>query len=150
MTKIIKVEYHDPSTNTILEEIMFFNDTIWMTQSQIGKLYWKANSTISEHIKKIYKDWELQEAKTRQNDSKFGNPENTTEKTFKKPKNYYNLQVIIAVWFKVNSTKAVSFRTWANKIIEQYISQWYVLDDDRLKWWKTFWWKADYLLWKIK
>ncbi len=136
--------YNDPSTNTNIDNIIYQNDTIWMTQSQMWLLYWKANSTLSEHIKKIYFDKELKESETSQNESKFGNSENTTENSFKKPKMYYNLQVIIAVWFKVNSTKAISFRTWANKIIEQYISKWYVLDDERLKWWKTFGWKRDY------
>lgn len=136
--------YEDVSTNTNIPNIIFWNDTIWMNQEQIWNLYWKANSTISEHIKKIYKDWELQEASTSQDDRIFGNSENTTENRFKKPKTYYNLQVVIAVWFKVNSPKAISFRTWASNIIEQYISKWYVLDDDRLKWWKTFWGKRDY------
>ena len=136
--------YQDASTNTNIENIIFYNNTIWMNQTQIWKLYWKANSTISEHIKKIYTDWELKESETSQNESKFGNPENTIEKSFKKPKMYYNLQVVISVWFKVNSPKAISFRTWANNIIEQYISKWYALDDERLKWWRTFWWKRDY------
>lgn len=144
MEKIEKITYQDPSTNTNIDNIIFYDNTIWMTQSQIWFLYWKANSTISEHIKKIYTDWELRDTETSQNESKFGNSENTTEKRFKKPKMYYNLQMIIAVWFKVNSSKAVSFRTWANKIIEQYIKSWYVLDDKRLKWWNTFGWQRDY------
>lgn len=139
-----KVVYEDLSTHTTISNIIFHQDTIWMTQTQMGNLYGKANSTISEHIKKIYSDWELKRAETRQNESKFGISENTTEKSFKKPKMYYNLQVVIAVWFKVNSPKAVSFRIWANNIIEQYISRWYALDDERLKWWKMFWWKRDY------
>ena len=139
-----KIIYQDPSTNTEISDIIFHNETIWMTQSQMSKLYWKANSTLSEHIKKIYSDGELKESDTSQSESKFGNSENTSENSFKKPKMYYNLQVIIAVWFKVNSTKAISFRTWANKIIEQYIKTGYVLDDERLKWWKTFGWQRDY------
>lgn len=135
--------YNDPSTDTNIDNIVFQNDTIWMTQSQMSKLYETDNSWISRHIKKIYQDWELKEAETSQNESKLQKMQNTTN-TFKKPKMYYNLQVVIAVWFKVNSPKATSFRTWANKIIEQYISKWYVLDDERLKWWKTFSWKRDY------
>jgi len=112
-----------------------------MTQDQMSKLYGKANSTLSEHIKKIYADGELKEESTSQSASKFGNSENTTKNTensFVKPKKYYSLQVVIAVGFKVNSPQATSFRTWANTIIQQYIEQGYVLDDERLKWWKTF------------
>lgn len=141
------ITYTDPSTQTIVSDIIFHNDTIWMTQEQMGKLYGKAKSTLSEHIKKIYADWELIEQSTSQSASKFGNSENTwdkTENSFVKPKKYYNLQVVIAVWFKVNSPQATSFRTWANQIIQQYIEQGYVLDDERLKWWTTFGWARDY------
>lgn len=139
--------YTDPATQTIISDIIFWQETIWMTQDQMGKLYGKANSTLSEHIKNIYTDWELKEDSTSQSASKFGNTENTSttiENSFKKPKKYYNLQVIIAVWFKVNSPQATSFRIRANKVIQQYIQQGYVLDDERLKWWTTFWWKRDY------
>lgn len=138
------ISYKDISTNTTIPNIFFHNDTIWMNQEQIWNLYWKAKSTISEHIKKIYIDKELDISITSQNESKFGISEFTTENSFKKPKIYYNLQIIIAVWFKVNSPQAISFRTWANNIINQYISKGYALDDERLKWWKTFWWKRDY------
>lgn len=138
-----KIIYQDPSTKTNIENIVFFNDTIWMTQTQIGDLYRTDNSWISRHIKKIFLDWELIEAITCTDESKLQKMQNT-QNSFKKPKKYYNLQVVIAVWFKVNSPQAVSFRKWANTIIEQYISKWYALDDDRLKWWKTFWWKRDY------
>jgi len=148
MTQQIEItSYEDVSTNTNIPNIVFRKNTLWMTQEQMWILYWKVNSTISEHIKKIYKDWELQEASTSEDDRIFGNSENRIEKSSnmpKKPKKYYNLQIVIAVWFRVNSPKAINFRTWANNIIEQYIGKWYVLDDDRLKWWKTFWWKRDY------
>lgn len=114
-----------------------------MTQTQMSNLYETDNSWISRHIKKIYNDWELKEAQTSKSESILQKMQNT-QNIFKKPKIYYNLQVIIAVWFKVNSPKAISFRTWANNIIEQYVSKWFVLDDDRLKGGKTFWWKRDY------
>lgn len=130
------ITYTDPSTQTTVSDIIFHQDTIWMTQDQMGKLYQKAPSGISMHIKKIYADGELQEQSTSQSASKFRNPENTMQKTensFVKPKKYYNLQVVIAVGFKVNSPQATSFRTWANDIIQQYIQQGYVLDDERLK-----------------
>ncbi len=135
------VTYTDPSTQTMISDIIFANDTIWMTQDQMSKLYGKASSGISMHIKNIYTDGELKEESTSQSASKFRNPENTmknSENSFVKPKKYYNLQVVIAVGFKVNSPQATSFRTWANTIIQQYIEQGYVLDDERLKWWTTF------------
>ena len=128
--------YHDPSTNLSVPDVIFSEDTIWMTQEQIGTLYNKAPSGISQHITKIYKDGELQMATTSTDDRIFRNPENTeqkTENTLKKPKKYYNLQVIIAVGFKVNSPQATSFRTWANRIIDEYARTGYALDDARLK-----------------
>lgn len=141
------ISYIDPSTQTTISDIIFRQDTIWMTQDQMGKLYGKAPSGISMHITKIYQDGELKDTETSQSESKFRNPENTTQETensFKKPKKYYNLQVIIAVGFKVNSPQAVSFRTRANQIINEYISHGYVLDHERLKDWKTFGGKRDY------
>ncbi len=72
--------------------------------------------------------------------SYFQNSWNTgakTKNTLKKPKKYYNLQVIIAVGFKVNSPQATEFRTWANSIIDEYSRLWYALDDTRLKWENT-------------
>jgi hypothetical protein len=54
--KLKTITYTDPSTQTTISDIVFFQDTIWMTQDQLSKLYNKANSTLSEHIKKIYSD----------------------------------------------------------------------------------------------
>ena len=132
--------YHNPSTNLSVPDVVFFQDTIWMTQVQISKLYDTDTSGISRHITKIYTDGELDELKTCTDDSKLQKMQNS----FKKPKKYYNLQVIIAVGFKVNSPQATSFRTWANTIIDEYSRTGYALDDGRLKWWQTFGGKRDY------
>ena len=142
-----RITYTDIATKTVLADIIFFNDTIRITQEQMGALYGKAQSTISEHIKKIYHDGELQIWETLQTEANFGISENTwkfSENSFKKPKNYYNLQMIIAVGFKVNSPKAISFRKRANNVIEQYTKHWYTLDDERLKFGKTLNWQRDY------
>jgi hypothetical protein len=130
------IVYTDPSSQLQVPDVIFFQDTIWMTQEQIGKLYNKASSGISQHISKIYADGELQIASTGTDDRIFRNPENTEDKTkntLKKPKKYYNLQMIIAVGFKVNSPQATAFRTWANTIIDEYSRVGYALDDNRLK-----------------
>lgn len=132
--------YTDPSSQLKVPDVIYFQDTIWMTQEQMGKLYNKASSGISQHISKIYTDGELQIASTSTDDRIFRIPENTEEKTkntLKKPKKYYNLQMIIAVGFKVNSPQAIAFRTWANTIIDEYSRVGYALDDDRLKWGKN-------------
>ena len=133
--------YHDPSSGLDIPEVVFFRDTIWMTQTQMGILYEKAPSGMSQHIRAIYQDGELSEETTSIDDRIFRNPENT----IKKPKKYYNLQVIIAVGFKINnSPRATSFRTWANTIIDEYIRTGYAIDDERLKTGNTLGKKRDY------
>lgn len=121
--------YTDPSSHLEIPGVIFFQDTIWMTQTQMSKLYATDASGISRHITKIYADGELEELKTSTDESKLQKMQNS----FKKPKKYYNLQVIIAVGFKVNSPQATAFRTWANTIIDEYSRKGYTLDDDRLK-----------------
>lgn len=135
--------YHNPVTNFSIPNIVFFQDTIWMTQAQMWELYNTDTSGISRHIARIYGDGELEEVKTCTDESKLQKMQNT-QNSFKKPKKYYNLQMIIAVGFKVNSPQATSFRTWANTIIDEYTRTGYALDDDRLKWGKTFGGKRDY------
>lgn len=93
------------------------DDTIWMTQ--MSGLYATDTSGISRHISRIYADGELAEIGTSTDESKLQKMQNT-QSGFKKPKKYYNLQVIIAVGFKVNSPQATAFRTWANSIIDEY------------------------------
>lgn len=111
--------YTDPSSHLEIPDVVFFENTIWMTQAQISKLYDTDTSGISRHITKIYNDNELEELKTSTDDSKLQKMQNT-QNSFKKPKKYYNLQMIIAVGFKVNSPQATAFRTWANGIIDEY------------------------------
>jgi hypothetical protein len=131
-----RITYTDIPTQRVIPDIMFLNDTIRMTQEQIGMLYQTDTSGISRHIKRIYENAELKEEETSTNESKLQKMQNT-QNSFKKPKNYYNLQMIIAVGFKVNSIQASNFRRRANHIIEQYTKHGYVLDDERLKNGKT-------------
>jgi hypothetical protein len=74
---IEKIKYTDISTQKVLPDIIFREDTIRMTQEQMGMLYGKAQSTISEHIKNVYRDEELQERETLQTEANFGISENT-------------------------------------------------------------------------
>ena len=101
------------------------NETVWLTQDQMAMLFGKAKSTINEHIKNIYKEKELVESETKR---KFGNSEFST-----KPTNYYNLNVIISVGYRVKSLQGTQFRKWATERIREYIVKGFTLDDDRLK-----------------
>ena len=100
------------------------DDTVWLTQSQMAKLFGKSVSTINEHIKNLYKEKELLENETM---TKFGNSE------FTKPTNYYNLDVIISVGYRVKSKRGVLFRKWANKILKEYLLKGYVVNQKRLE-----------------
>ena len=82
-------------------EVNIKDETVWLTQDQMAKLFCKSKSTINEHIKNIYKSSELLEEETM---SKFGNSEFSD-----KPTNYYNLDMIISVGYRVNSKQGVQF-----------------------------------------
>ena len=94
-------------------EVNMQDETVWLTQEQMSKLFGKAKSTINEHIKNIYKEEELIENETM---CKFGNSEFSD-----KPTNYYNLDVIISVGYRVKSKNIVLFRKWADQQILRYI-----------------------------
>lgn len=101
------------------------DETVWLTQEEMSELFQKAKSTINEHIKNIYLEGELQKESTMR---KFGISEFST-----KPTNYYNLDVVISVGYRVKSQRGVQFRIWATNILKEYIKKGFAMDDDRLK-----------------
>lgn len=113
------------STGETKLDVRFDGDTVWLTQDQIANLFGKSKSTINEHIKNIYAEDELTESTTIK---KFGNSEFA-----KKPTNYYNLDVIISVGYRIKSLRGTQFRIWATKQLNEYIVKGFVLDDERLK-----------------
>ena len=106
-------------------DVTFVDETVWLTQEQMADLFQKSKSTINEHIKNIYSDGELDESNTMR---KFGNSEFST-----KPTNYYNLDVIISVGYRVRSQRGVQFRIWASAILKEYLRKGFAMDDQRLK-----------------
>lgn len=111
--------------NNINVEVFLEDENLWMNQEQISKLFEKAKSTINEHIKNIYEEGELKQEKTMK---KFGNTEFST-----KPTNYYNLEMIIAIGYRVKSIRGTHFRIWANNILKNYLVKGYNLDVKRFK-----------------
>jgi len=111
-------------------EMRYENENIWLTQKMMATLYDVGLPTINEHIKKIYEDSELQEESTIR---KFRIVQNEGNRQVNREINHYNLQMIIAVGFKVNNERAVQFRKWANAIVKDYTIQGWVMDDERLK-----------------
>lgn len=106
-------------------DVLLHDENIWLTQEQMAQLFGKAKSTINEHIKNIFKDKELIESEVIQ---KFGNSEFQ-----KKAPNYYNLDTIISVGYRVKSIQGVRFRQWATKRLQEYIIKGFTMDDERLK-----------------
>lgn len=106
-------------------EVNMKGETVWLTQEQMANLFGKSKSTINEHIKNIYNTNELLESETM---TKFGNSE-----FIGKPTNYYNLDMIISVGYRVNSKKGVIFRKWANKVLKDYLIKGYAANEKRLK-----------------
>ncbi len=100
------------------------NGTVWLTQAQIAELFNKNVSTISRHISNIFKEQELEE----KSNLRFMQIANSD-----KPVALYNLDVILAVGFRVRSPRGTQFRQWANNTLKEYLQKGFVLDKDRLK-----------------
>lgn len=110
---------------TINVEVIFEDDTVWLTQEQMAQLFEKSKSTINEHIKNIFAEKELNEHEVIK---KFGNSEFQQKAPY-----YYNLDVIISVGYRVKSIRGTQFRQWATKRLNEYIRKGFTLDDNRLK-----------------
>jgi len=111
-------------------EMRYEDENIWLTQKMMATLYDVETSTINEHITKIYTDNELEEATTIRN---FRIVQTEGSRQVSRDIKHYNLQIIIAVGFKVNNERAIQFRKWANQIVKDYTIQGWVMDKERLK-----------------
>ena len=106
-------------------EVNMKDETVWLTQIQMAELFGKSKSTINEHIKNIYKEGELLENDTM---TKFGNSEFSD-----KPTNYYNLDMIISVGYRVKSKQGIIFRKWATSVLKEYLINGYAVNKKRLE-----------------
>ena len=111
-------------------EVRYEDENIWLTQKMLGTIYDVDVRTINEHIKNIYSDSELLEDSTIRN---FRIVQNEGNRQVSRDVKHYNLQMIIAIGFKVNSERAVQFRKWVNQIAKDYTIKGWVMDDERLK-----------------
>ena len=110
-------------------EMRYENENIWLTQKMMAALYDVDVRTVNEHIKKIYADGELTEQATIR---KFRIVQTEGTRQVNRELTHYNLQMIIAVGFKVNNQRAVQFRKWAGQIVKDYTIQGWVMDKERL------------------
>lgn len=116
----------DIKVNAVIKD-----DTIWLTQKSMAELFGVQTPAISKHLKNIFDEGELQEK------SVISILETTAADGKNYPTNFYNLDAIISVGYRVNSLQATHFRIWATKVLKEYIQKGFVLDDERLKQGKT-------------
>ncbi|WP_282774586.1 virulence RhuM family protein [Phaeodactylibacter xiamenensis] len=113
-------------------EIRFEEETFWLTQKKLAELFGVEVQTINYHLKEIFKSGELEE------DSVIRKIRITAQDGKKYLTNFYNLDAIIAVGYRVNSYHATQFRIWATKVLREYLIKGFVMDDERLKQGKRF------------
>lgn len=120
--------YKASSWNTEIQ-VKLENETVWLSQADIQLLFWRDQSVISRHINNIFKEKEL---------DKESNMQKMHIANSDKPVSFYNLDVIISVWYRVKSLEWTQFRIWANNILKEYLIKWYAVNQKRLeeKWYK--------------
>ena len=125
-----KIAIYSDSANNIEVDISYEKNTFWLSLSQISALFERDKSVISRHIKKIFKDGELSEEATV---AKNATVQSEGKRTITRQIDYYNLDVIIAVGYRVNSIKGTQFRIWATKKLNEYLVKGYAINEKRLE-----------------
>ncbi|MGB5846950.1 MAG: RhuM family protein [Ignavibacteriaceae bacterium] len=126
------VLYKTPEGDTQID-VKLEEDTVWLNQDQICRLFTKVKSTISYHISSIYKEGELSKSSTVR---KFRTVQIEGNRKIERELEHYNLDVIISVGYRVKSKLGTQFRIWANKILKDYLIKGYALNEKRLKYQK--------------
>jgi len=121
--------YTDDNGNVSLH-VLVLDETVWLTQEGMQELFGRAKSTISEHISNVFAEGELLPAATVRN---FRTVRKEGQRDVARTIEFYNLDVIISVGYRVKSVRGTQFRIWATKTLRGYIIKGFVIDDDRLK-----------------
>ena len=108
-------------------DVRLEEETVWLTQNQLCELFQKSKATISEHIKNVFEEGELNESSVVRKFRTTANDGKNYET------NYYNLDVIISVGYRVKSVQGTQFRIWATQRLREYIVKGFALNDDRFK-----------------
>lgn len=132
MTKESEIIFYQGDDGNIRIEVIYHDETFWMTQKKMAELFGVQRPAITKHLKNILESGELEEK------SVSSILEHTADDGKKYKTTFYNLDAIIAVGYRVNSNKATKFRIWATKVLTQFITKGFVLDDERLKQGKHF------------
>lgn len=105
------------------------DETVWLNLDQISQLFQRDKSVISRHIKNIFKEGELEKSVV----AKFATVQKEGDRKVEREIDYYNLDVIISVGYRVRSHNGIIFRRWANKILKDYLLKGYVVNQRRLE-----------------
>lgn len=122
--------FYNSSTGDVRIEVMFNDETFWLNQKRMAELFGVESHTITYHLKEIYKTGELDEASTTR---KIRVVQKEGNRDVGRDLDFYNLDAIIAVGYRVNSFQARQFRIWSTKTLREFIIKGFVLDDERLK-----------------
>lgn len=128
-----QIEIYKSKDSEIKVEVTFNEETVWLTQEQMAKLFGKGRTTVTEHIQNIFKEGELDEklaCRKSRHTTKHGAIKGKTQE---KSVNYYNLDVIISVGYRVNSKKGTQFRQWATQRLKDYLIKGYAINEQKLK-----------------
>lgn len=120
-----KIVLYKSEDGAIKVDVLLRDDTVWLTIDQMSELFGKSRSTINEHIINVYAEKELTEDASMR---KIGISDFST-----KPTNFYNLDVIISVGYRVKSVQGTQFRIWATNRLREYIVKGFTLNDERFK-----------------
>ena len=120
--------YKTPSTNVNID-IIYKESTFWLSQKQLASLFNVDRSVVATHIKKILEDEELDDSTC----AKIAQVQQEGSREVTRNIDYYNLDMVIAVGYRINSKEATGFRIWATNTLREFIIKGFVLDDDRLK-----------------
>ena len=126
--------YSTPEEN-VLVDVVVKDENIWVTQKAMAELFGVKVPAISKHLKNIFEEGELQQESPI---SKMETVQNEGTRNIKRLVDFYNLDAIISVGYRVNSHKATKFRIWATQILKEYMQKGFAMDDERLKQGKTF------------
>jgi len=121
--------YATPS-GAVRVEVVFEEETFWLSQKKMAELFGIGVQTINHHLREIYKSNELSEVATIR---KFRIVQSEGTREVARDLEFYNLDAIIAVGYRVNSREATQFRIWATQVLREYLIKGFVLDDERLK-----------------
>lgn len=124
-----QIEIYQANDGTTQIKVQFEQDTVWLTQAQMGELFETTPQNITMHLKSVFKEGELEESVTCKD---FLQVRKEGARTVKRKQLHYNLDAIISVGYRVKSSRATQFRIWANSVLKEFLVKGYTINEKRL------------------